>query len=151
MRGQSEVVPVIIMVALAMVIVAFVSNFVVSGIVRSFRPRGEVLDYNVAIEVHNSTAGYASVKVSVLVSCSGSECNRYSVYDVCVYRYSRAEMASSLLSCFGQSRTLRGGLTRVEGVVYLDTSTSVDELIVQIIVAKPSGGTEFVYRSVHLR
>lgn len=151
MRGQSEIVPVIIMVAVAIVIVAFVSNLVVSGLVKSFRPRGETIEYNVAIEVHNSTGRYGSAKISVLVSCSGHECDKYSVYDICVHQYSRSQMFSLLLSCFGQSRRLKSGLTRVEGVVYIDRSTGMDEMLVQIILLKPDNTTEEVYRSVQLR
>lgn len=148
-RCQAELVTVIILVVVAVSALAIVSNIVISNLVRSRQMRGEILDYNIVVEDSPSTP-IGTMKVTIVISCAGPNCDRYYIDYVNIFGYDRVSGNQVTLASDYNDKYLRNGVTRVDVVAYYSSPPQFNELVVTFLLMRPTGG-EVVVKSITLR
>ncbi|MEM1913109.1 MAG: hypothetical protein QW067_08225 [Thermofilaceae archaeon] len=148
-RCQAELVTLIILVVVAVSALAIVSNIVISNVVRSQQIRGEIVDYNIVVEDTPSTP-IGTMKVSILVSCTGPNCDKCYIDNITVSGYDRATGNRVVLVTDSTRKYLRSGVTKVDVVAYYNSPPQFNELVVTFNLMRPTGG-EVVFKSITLR
>ena len=148
-RCQAELVTLIILVVVAVSALAIVSNIVISNVVRSQQIRGEIVDYNIVVEDTPSTP-IGTMKVSIVVSCAGPNCDKCYIDYVIIHGYDRATGNTVTLVSDYTDKYLRNGVTKVDVVIYHNSPPQFNELVVTFLLMTPRSG-DIVTKSITLR
>ncbi|MEM4854736.1 MAG: hypothetical protein QXE75_04885, partial [Sulfolobales archaeon] len=127
-RCQAEIVTVMIMVVVAIAALAIVSNIVITDFVKSRQIRGEVIDYSIVVEDTPSTS-VGVMKVTIVVSCTGPNCDRYYIDTVTITGYNRTSGDTVTLATDRIGKHLRNGVTKVDVIAYYNSPPQFNELI----------------------
>lgn len=146
-RCQSELVSVVLLVAVAIAALAVASNIIISDFLRARQPKGELMDLHVSVE-GELVGGLRCLKVSILVSCSGPNCDRYTVSSLRFWGVERTTYNQMDLHTDDVNKRLRSGVTRIDSLVYYDASRRYDELVISITIVRPDGTRETLIKSV---
>uniref|UniRef100_A0A7C4D299 Uncharacterized protein n=1 Tax=Ignisphaera aggregans TaxID=334771 RepID=A0A7C4D299_9CREN len=148
-RCQTEIVSIIILVIVAISGLAIVSNIVINNITRFQHIRSEVIDYNIMVEDIPS-ASIRTMKISIMVSCIGSNCDKYCIENITISGYNRLTGNEVELAVYRTYKCLRNGVTRIDTVTYYNDRLQLNELIVSFLLSGPSR-SEIITRSITLR
>ncbi|MEM1672824.1 MAG: hypothetical protein QXL19_05800 [Ignisphaera sp.] len=148
-RCQTEIVAIIILVIIAISGLAIVSNIVINNITRFQRIRSEVIDYNIMVEDIPSTS-IRTIKISIMVSCIGSNCDKYYIENITIFGYNRLTGNIIELAVYRTYKYLRNGITRIDTVAYYNDQLELNELIVSFLLSGPSR-REIITKSITLR
>lgn len=148
-RCQAELVAVIILIVVAVSALAIVSNIVINNIIRAQQIRGEIVDYDIVVEDIPSTP-IGTMKISILVSCIGSNCDKYYIDKIAIHGYDRSTGNWVELAIDNNTKYLRNGVTRIDVVAYYRSPPQFNELVIYFLLMHPSG-SELLSRSITLR
>lgn len=149
-RGQTELVTTVLLVSVTVAALAIAASIVVSDFLRVWQPRGELIEFYATAETENFVAA-RRIRVVLLVSCSGSNCDSYTVTNV---EFHGILNASPYYLSFGSdniNKRLRSGTTRIESLIFVDPSLRIRELMLVIRLRRPDSTEETVYRSIPIR
>ena len=129
----------------------FVSG-VLSKYVHSRKPSGEMIDLNVVTVIDPTSPGFRvrRVTVSLFISCTGPNCESYTVDTVDLLGYMRSTAQEFDLGTTTVAKPLKNGVTRVDVTGYYYSNLILEEVVVKVNICRGSSCNLYV-KSVSTR
>jgi hypothetical protein len=136
----------IIVVTIAALTVALT---IISNYIKSRQPRGEIIDSFVVVQRSlPSSGGIGSIKVSLFITCSGPNCDKYTLSNLQLWGYDRSSGTAVLLSSQQQTYNLKHGVTKLDVLGYYSNSYTINEVVVSFNICSPTGTCTSYSKSV---
>jgi len=147
MRSVSEVIAVLIIIAVTISALS-IALTVITNFMKTHQPRGESIDVSLVVQKNLPSVGsLGTIKATIYISCTGPNCDKYSVSLLTLTGFDRASGESWQLATDSNTYRIQHGITKLSLIGYYDVANqNIDEVSVYLRISGPTYLT--VYKSV---
>jgi len=150
MRSVSEVIAALIIIAVTISALS-IALTVITNFMKTHQPRGESIDVSVVVQKSLPSIGTLStIKATIYISCTGPNCDKYTVNQLSLTGYNRTSGKSWQLAVDTNTYRIQHGITKLSILGYYDANTqTINEVVVYLKISGPSYQKD-IYKSVSI-